>query len=769
MLAAPRGAQRPAPGHPRGHPADAGGRRHRRDGRHRHGRAGGGGVPGRRRDREPRRPAADGRPARHRPALRRHHPPGAPASSGCAGCPACSSRASRARSTPTSSSPATARATGRRPAASRAWSPAPIGREQQLRQLQDAFAAVVSERARRIVTVLGEAGVGKSRLVHDVDTWLARLPSNVWVLRGRASPSTENVPNALLRSVFAERLGIRATDGPERVRAKWREGWAQLLGTDELDDGAPETVATWLGFTVGEEGRRAVAHHSTPSRCGGGGAGWPAAARPARRAGAGRRPAGGPALGRLRQHGLARGPGHGPRGRPAAGARHRAAGPARAAADLGPQRRRAHPARASTRCRDDDAREPGRRDPAARRRRAAVPGRPRGPHRRRQPVLRRGTGQVARRGGRRRHLRRPLAGGRARPSARCGCRRRSAVCCRLGWTPSRCPSARSSAARRSSAGCSGTRRWPGSPRRSTSRRAARRSRPARRARGRLPAAALDVLGQPRVLLPARAHARRRLRGCAALGAPAAPRGGRPVAGGGRRPQPAPRRARRRRRPPPRGGGAPGGRGPLVPAGRPARGQHLRRRRRAAPARPRPVARPRRASGTCGPMCCWPRRRCSTGMGRREEQRATLDELGAEDALDPGRKAQVRLAEGRWLFFRGEYPAVPPVAEEAAELARRGGPARPGVRRPDAGRPEPGLPERARPGPRAAEPVAGHGQGTRRPQARRRGAPPARRRGHQPWRDRGGHDAARRRPRGAPVQSTTARARPWSSASSARCS
>jgi tetratricopeptide (TPR) repeat protein len=58
------------------------------------------------------------------------------------------------------------------------------------------------------------------------------------------------------------------------------------------------------------------------------------------------------------------------------------------------------------------------------------------------------------------------------------------------------------------------------------------------------------------------------------------------------------------------------------------------------------------------------------MGRREEQRGTLDELGAEDALDPARKAQVRLAEGRWLFFRGDYPAVPPVAEEAADLARQ---------------------------------------------------------------------------------------------------
>jgi tetratricopeptide (TPR) repeat protein len=60
------------------------------------------------------------------------------------------------------------------------------------------------------------------------------------------------------------------------------------------------------------------------------------------------------------------------------------------------------------------------------------------------------------------------------------------------------------------------------------------------------------------------------------------------------------------------------------------------------------------------------------LGRREDQRATLDELATADGLDPARRAMARLAEGRWLFFRGEYPAVPPVAEEAADLARRAG-------------------------------------------------------------------------------------------------
>ena len=58
------------------------------------------------------------------------------------------------------------------------------------------------------------------------------------------------------------------------------------------------------------------------------------------------------------------------------------------------------------------------------------------------------------------------------------------------------------------------------------------------------------------------------------------------------------------------------------------------------------------------------------MGRREEQRATLDELAAADGLDPAQRARARLAEGRWLFFRGDYAAVAPVAAEAADLARR---------------------------------------------------------------------------------------------------
>jgi class 3 adenylate cyclase/tetratricopeptide (TPR) repeat protein len=132
-----------------------------------------------------------------------------------------------------------------------------IGREAELAELQQIFDDVVAGRSRRIVTVVGEAGVGKSRLVHDIESWLAALPTEVWVLRGRASPATQDVANGLLRSVFAERLRIRGTDDPGRVRRRWAGGWHELMG-ERSTGGQAETVATWLGFALDEAGRAAV-------------------------------------------------------------------------------------------------------------------------------------------------------------------------------------------------------------------------------------------------------------------------------------------------------------------------------------------------------------------------------------------------------------------------------------------------------------------------------------------------------------------------------
>ena len=125
-----------------------------------------------------------------------------------------------------------------------------IGRAVELRRLQDWFAEVVEERVWRTVTVVGDAGVGKSRLLFELDHWLAELPYGVWVLRARAAAANAIVPYALLRgcSPIASR-SVTAT----------RQRWWRTSGSPAC---APATTrsptttliaAAWLGFEIGDD------------------------------------------------------------------------------------------------------------------------------------------------------------------------------------------------------------------------------------------------------------------------------------------------------------------------------------------------------------------------------------------------------------------------------------------------------------------------------------------------------------------------------------
>lgn len=127
-----------------------------------------------------------------------------------------------------------------------------VGRELEMGRLQKLFADLEDEPHWRIVTIIGDAGIGKSRLIHDFENWLAGLVDGVWVLRGRASPTTEDVAHGLLRSAFDGRLGIQDTDAPEVVRSKWERGIASLVDRGEVDWAGSDVVASWLGFSLGD-------------------------------------------------------------------------------------------------------------------------------------------------------------------------------------------------------------------------------------------------------------------------------------------------------------------------------------------------------------------------------------------------------------------------------------------------------------------------------------------------------------------------------------
>jgi class 3 adenylate cyclase/tetratricopeptide (TPR) repeat protein len=128
-----------------------------------------------------------------------------------------------------------------------------IGRQLELRQLQEHFAEVVEERQWRVVTIVGDAGVGKSRLLGELDGWLAEIPDELWWFRGRASPAGENRPNALLRDVIVSRLEIQESDGPDEVVEKWHRGFDRVFGSGEESRRKSAVIAKWLGFDLGED------------------------------------------------------------------------------------------------------------------------------------------------------------------------------------------------------------------------------------------------------------------------------------------------------------------------------------------------------------------------------------------------------------------------------------------------------------------------------------------------------------------------------------
>jgi predicted ATPase/class 3 adenylate cyclase len=116
-----------------------------------------------------------------------------------------------------------------------------IGRQAELETLKDAYYTVVEDGEPQIVTIIGEAGLGKSRLLYEFENWIDLQPEQVRLYRGRAHLESQRLPYDLLRSIFAFRFDIRDDDSLEVVQEKWLAGFAEAWG-DSPTDLPPEKV-----------------------------------------------------------------------------------------------------------------------------------------------------------------------------------------------------------------------------------------------------------------------------------------------------------------------------------------------------------------------------------------------------------------------------------------------------------------------------------------------------------------------------------------------
>lgn len=119
-----------------------------------------------------------------------------------------------------------------------------VDRRRELRLLQDAFERVREARRAHLVSVLGEPGIGKSRVVEE---FLRRLPSEATVLAGRASPFGEDVAFAPLAQMLLGLLGEEVGAPEERLREGLRSVVERCCPADEVP-AVLERLGTALGL-----------------------------------------------------------------------------------------------------------------------------------------------------------------------------------------------------------------------------------------------------------------------------------------------------------------------------------------------------------------------------------------------------------------------------------------------------------------------------------------------------------------------------------------
>jgi len=107
-----------------------------------------------------------------------------------------------------------------------------VGRDTELDTLKAAFESAIRMQEVRAITITGEAGVGKSRLLHEFRKWLELLPDQVWFFSGRGNQQLASAPFGLIREVISNRLQIQDNDTAAAAREKLVKGVERVLGPD---------------------------------------------------------------------------------------------------------------------------------------------------------------------------------------------------------------------------------------------------------------------------------------------------------------------------------------------------------------------------------------------------------------------------------------------------------------------------------------------------------------------------------------------------------
>jgi class 3 adenylate cyclase/tetratricopeptide (TPR) repeat protein len=126
-----------------------------------------------------------------------------------------------------------------------------VGRSSELGLLVSAYQNSASEGRPHLVTIYGDAGVGKSRLTQEFLSWAAAQTPEPSIVRGRCLPYGDGVTYWPLAEILKSHAGVMDTDTPDVTLEKIKKAGASLLTTEVAAD--PNRAAVALAYTVGVE------------------------------------------------------------------------------------------------------------------------------------------------------------------------------------------------------------------------------------------------------------------------------------------------------------------------------------------------------------------------------------------------------------------------------------------------------------------------------------------------------------------------------------
>jgi class 3 adenylate cyclase/tetratricopeptide (TPR) repeat protein len=123
-----------------------------------------------------------------------------------------------------------------------------VGRDREMRLVKELFHASAEEGKAQLVSVVGIAGIGKSRLAWEFEKYVDGLADNFWWHRGRCLAYGDGVAYWALAEMVRMRAGIVEEEAPESAVAKLRASIQEHVPDPEEQEWLEPRLAHLLGL-----------------------------------------------------------------------------------------------------------------------------------------------------------------------------------------------------------------------------------------------------------------------------------------------------------------------------------------------------------------------------------------------------------------------------------------------------------------------------------------------------------------------------------------